>query len=96
MLATAIDAREAEKKHKTFKETAEIWGRYHPEANHEIHARYVREVSLKNPIRPLSQGQTDAHSSRKEKKRALARSFAKLVFPANSKPSHKLCELSNV
>ena len=31
-LATAIDAREAEKKRKTFKETAGIWGRYHPEA----------------------------------------------------------------
>ena len=56
----------------------------------------MREVSLENPIRRPLRDYTDVHSSRKEKKRALARSFAKLTQLYKTEPISKMGELSNV
>ena len=90
-LATAIDARDAEKKRKTFKETAEIWGGGTiPKSGRKSRERPAKRVSLENPVsaapsilqaaHPQPPRERDIHiPSRKEKKRALARSFAKLA-----------------
>ena len=54
-LATAIDARDAEKKRKTFKETAEIWGAVPSRSRGECAVRRVRKGrASKTPFAPIS------------------------------------------